>query len=268
MSDPKQTRGSAPARFEHVRVRARKLIQSRQRSALGIPEIVGLAASAIMLLAVVFAYLSFLTPARMRLARLGAERDRLQATLRESEININTSQDKQATLEQINQSLVDFENQRLAERNEGRMTLYNELNTLMRRNNLRNTSGPTYIALEALGERAQAKTAATRPANAKWQSVFPGIGVSVTVEGQYQNLRRFVRDIESSNQFIVINAVELQGVTDVGAPVMTPEGEALPAPSGRGTLVSLRLDMATYFRRAASEEAVAPPPAQGESGAR
>jgi Tfp pilus assembly protein PilO len=234
------------------------MFQSRQRSMLGVPEIVGLAASAIMLLAVVFAYLSFLTPARSRLTRLGGERDRLQATLRESQINIDTSQDKQSTIEQINQSLVDFENQRLAGRNEGRMTLYNELNTLMRRSSLRNTSGPTYTALEALGETTPAKTA-TRPANAKWQSVFPGIGVSVTVEGQYQNLRRFVRDIEASGQFIVINAVELQGVTDASAPVMTPEGEVLPAPSGRGTLVSLRLDMATYFRRAASEDAGAAP---------
>jgi Tfp pilus assembly protein PilO len=267
MSDPKQTPGSAHGRFEHVRVRVRKLFQSRQRSMLGIPEIAGLVASAVMLLAVVFAYLSFLTPARSRLARLGAERDRLQATLRESQINIDTSQDKQSTLEQINQSLLDFENQRLAGRNEGRMTLYNELNTLMRRNSLRNTSGPTYIALEALGKNTQAKSA-TKPANAKWQSVFPGIGISVTVEGQYQNLRRFVREIESSNQFIVINAVELQGVTDVSAPVMTPEGEVVPAPSGRGILVSLRLDMATYFRRAASEEAATSSPAPEESGTR
>lgn len=265
MSDPKQAQGSAPGRFEHVRVRVRKMLQSRQRSMLGVPEIAGLVASAVMLLAVVFAYLSFHTPARLRLSRLGAERDRLQATLRESQINIDTSQDKQSTLEQINQSLVDFENQRLAARNEGRMTLYNELNTLMRRNSLRNTSGPTYIALEALGENTQAKSA-TKPANAKWQSVFPGIGVSVTVEGQYQNLRRFVRDIESSNQFIVINAVELQGVTDVSAPVMTPDGVVVPAPSGRGALVSLRLDMATYFRRAASEDAATPSPE--ESGTR
>ena len=93
------------------------------------------------------------------------------------------------------------------------------------------------------------------------QSVFPGIGVSVTVEGQYKNLRRFVRDIEASNQFIVVNAVELQSVTDTGsAPSLTPEGVPTAAPQGRNTLVSLRLDMAAYFRRAASEEAVAPQP--------
>lgn len=261
MSDPKQAHGKTPGRSEQVRVRVRKLVRSRQRSMLGVPEIIGLAASVMMLLAVVFAYFSFLTPARSRLTSLMAERDRLQQTLRESEISINTSQDKQSTIEQINQSLLDFENQRLAGRNEGRMALYGELNTLMRRNGLRNTSGPTYTALEALGSNKQATTT-TRPANAKWQSVFPGIGVSVTVEGQYQNLRRFIRDIEASNQFIVINAVELQGVTDVAAPVLSPEG--VPVQSSRGTVVSLRLDMATYFRRAASEDA----PVSEETGTR
>jgi Tfp pilus assembly protein PilO len=266
MSDPKATQGNTPGRSEHVRVRVRKLFRSRQRSMLGLPEIAGLAASALMLLAVVFAYFSFLTPARSRLASLRAERDRLQQTLRESQVNIDTSQNKQSSIEQINQSLVDFENQRLAARNEGRMALYDELNALMRRNSLRNTSGPTYTALDALGANKPSTTAANRPANAKWQSVFPGIGVSVTVEGQYQNLRRFVRDIEASNQFIVINAVELQGVTDAGAaPVLTPEG--VPVPSTRGTVVSLRLDMATYFRRAVPEDA-ATAPAPEDSGTR
>ena len=32
----------------------------------------------------------------------------------------------------------------------------------------------------------------------------------VTVEGQYENVRRFIRDVERSRQFVVINEVELQ----------------------------------------------------------
>jgi Tfp pilus assembly protein PilO len=252
MSDPKQTGHHAPVGRVDILMRVKKMLRSRQRSMLGVPEIAGLAGSAIMLLAVVFGYLYFLTPARSRLVSLTAERERLQKTLRESTAGVAASQDQQTTIEQINQSLIDFENKRLRDRNEGRMALYDELNTLMRSNKLRNTSGPTYTALEALGTGAQAKPTGTRPANPKLQSVFPGIGVSVTVEGQYQSLRHFMRDIEASNQFIVINAVELQSVTDTTAVSVTPEGEAVPA--SRATLVSLRLDMATYFRRVASEE--------------
>jgi hypothetical protein len=103
------------------------------------------------------------------------------------------------------------------------------------------------------------------------QSVFPGIGVTLTVEGTYPNLRRFIRDIEGDRrQFVVVNTVELEGVTDASAaeqlapPVINGEmpGEmpgAAPQTQTptRGALVSLRLDMATYFRRAAASAAEA-----------
>ena len=91
------------------------------------------------------------------------------------------------------------------------------------------------------------------------QSVFPGIGVTLTVEGTYPNLRRFIRDIEADRQFVVINTVELEGVTDTGSadapPPPAADGAPGAAPSqgpSRGALVSLRLDMAAYFRRAAT----------------
>ena len=57
------------------------------------------------------------------------------------------------------------------------------------------------------------KTVAT-----KWQSFYPGIAVMVTVEGQYQNVRHFIRDVERSKQFVVINEVELQRATQNNAP--------------------------------------------------
>src|SRR4051812_25211757 len=104
MSDPNRAPANKPSRFQEVRVRTQRLLHSRQRSMLGVPEIVGLASSVIMLLAVVFAYLYFLTPANSRLARLGLERERLQQTLNETKGNVNASQDKQTTIEQINQS--------------------------------------------------------------------------------------------------------------------------------------------------------------------
>jgi hypothetical protein len=80
----------------------------------------------------------------------------------------------------------------------------------------------------------------------------------VTVEGQYENVRRFIRDIERSKQFVVINEVELQRARDNNAPIsaegaISEEGAAAPAaPTGsgtRGSPVSLQLSMATYFQR-------------------
>jgi len=92
-----------------------------------------------------------------------------------------------------------------------------------------------------------------------------------------------VQDIEPSRQFLVINAVELEPVTETStsaAPALEetrpplraarPPAGVSPGRSGpvtfpspaagtRGALVSLRLEMATYFRRAASEGSTSTP---------
>lgn len=115
----------------------------------------------------------------------------------------------------------------------------------------------------------------------------------MTLEGEYQNIRRFIREIESSNQFVVVSTVELEGAdakekreqkqiqrqatqtnqlrpnisqpTMEGFPVnpnanpiavnpQQPKTQSQPkaaSPKGkvRGELVSLRIEMAAYFRR-------------------
>jgi len=82
----------------------------------------------------------------------------------------------------------------------------------------------------------------------------------VTIEGQYQNLRHFVRDIESSKQFIIINAVELERATESNT---QPTAESSPLKSG-SALVSLRLDMATYFQRTGGASETGPEQATRE----
>jgi hypothetical protein len=71
------------------------------------------------------------------------------------------------------------------------------------------------------------------------------------VEGQYQNLRRFIQDIETNRQFVIINSVELERATETNSSPAA-EGESTGGP--RAALVSLRLEMATYFQRGASED--------------
>jgi Tfp pilus assembly protein PilO len=265
----KARQDSSPARRPQIRVRVDRLRQSRQRSVIGLPEIIGLSASGFLLLLVLCAYFFSLAPARARLETLNNDRNSLQRRLRISQEGFNSNVDAQATVATINESLQRFENERLADRSEGRMALYTQLNDVIRRNNLRNTAGPNYVALQPLGaeDQQQGANAATRQrsGNAKWQTTYPGIGVNMTVEGAYQNLRRFIHDIEASKQFIVINAVELESIKDTEAPPVV--STALPGmpgdaaakvtgPAVRGTLVSLRLDLAVYFKRGAEPEAI------------
>jgi hypothetical protein len=240
LSDEQTSEKIVPPRRAPIRLRVDKLRQSRQRSILGVAEIAGLAGSAVMLLAVIFVYLYFYTPAESRLVAAQLERARLREKLSILQRDIDVRGSAQDNINLISQSLESFESERLTGRSEGRITLYNVLIQLMRSNKLRNTSGPVYSYLEAKGT-AGSQTAAARTVNSRWQSLYPGIGVTVTVEGQYASLRHFVRDIESSNQFIIINAVELERASEAET------GAAGGAT--RSTLVSLRLDMAAYFRR-------------------
>ena len=123
------------------------------------------------------------------------------------------------------------------------MDLYGELNTLIIKHNLRNTSGPAYTALEPIGAKV---TPGSASAATKWQSVYPGVGVVVTIEGSYQNLRHFIQDLERTKQFVIINQVELQKAEN------SSQVAELPAEGGsgtRGSLVSLQLNMAMCFQR-------------------
>jgi hypothetical protein len=245
LSDEQTTEKIVTSRRASMRLRVDKLRQSRQRSILGVPEIIGLASSAVMLLSVIFVYLYFYTPAVAGLATAQIERARLQDRLSTLQRDIDVKGSAQDNITQISQSLESFESERLTGRSEGRITLYNVLIQLIRSNSLRNTSGPVYSYLEAKGA-AGAQAASSGTVNSRWQSLYPGIGVTVTVEGQYANLRHFVRDIEASNQFIIINAVELERASDAET---SASGAASGGGAPRSTLVSLRLDMAAYFRR-------------------
>jgi Type II secretion system (T2SS), protein M subtype b len=252
-----QSSEQPPARRAPIQARLRKIHKARRQGPLGIAELVGLSVGGLMLLAVVGAYFYLLLPARSRVASLMIERDRLQKELRLSQEDFHRGQTTNETVQRITDSLQHFEDVGLSDRGEGRMLLYEELNQLIHKNGLRNTSGPTYAALEPLGskDKAKAAAAAANSAATKWQSVYPGIAVSVTVEGQYQSIRHFVRDIETAKGFIIINAVELERATESNSQPLT---EAAKSNSGNA-LVSLRLDLATYFQRDAKEN-------EGEAG--
>lgn len=233
---------------EMIRTRLETLNVSRQNGILGPAELIALAGSGLILVLVIVSYLYFLAPARSRVEALKLERARLQSQLQNSQTLVLQGQTTEAAVQTITQSLDGFESKRLVSSDPGRMGLYGSLNQLMKKNGLRNTSGPTYTPLDPAGQKSGSSGAKT--ASAKWQSIYPGIAISLTVEGQYQNLRRFVRDLEADKQFIIINSVELESATDTNN--ATPV-EGNPATTPRGTLVSLRLEMATYFQRSGTE---------------
>jgi Tfp pilus assembly protein PilO len=244
---------------------------TRRRGALGVPEIAALGVAALLLLTAVLSYLFLLAPQRSRTEALKAERDELQRRLQVQQSSLGEGKDTQQRVGEILASLDDFEVDKLGQSSSGSKTVVEEMNRLILKNNLRISGGVSFTQLQEAAPGADQSQPQRREANALRvvQSVFPGIGVTLTVEGTYPNLRRFIRDIEADHQFVVIDTVELEGVTDSNAsssssgsaaplPQTATEAQpgvqpvAPPATPSRGALVSLRLDMAAYFRRSNS----------------
>ena len=232
------------ATVNRLRLRLQNVSVARERRVVGPAEMIALGCSGLMVLLVVISYLYFLVPARSRLDSLQSERSRLEKQLSISTDLATQGQTTEAAVQKITDSLVDFESNQLLTVDSGRMSLYGNLNTLIQKNGLRNTSGPTYTSLEPSDSKGG--TAGSRSTNTKWQSIYPGIAISVTVEGAYQNLRHFIRDLETNKQFVIINSVELERSNETNNLPVIP-GDATTG--ARPALVSLRLEMTTYFKR-------------------
>ena len=230
--------------------RVSEFLMSRRGKMFGIAEVAALAGSCFVLALVLLSYLYFFVPARARLASLNNDLKQTQANLQTLGGMVTKDQNTKQIVDRAAASLNKFETEHLMRADQGRMDSFRELNELIVKNNLKNTSGPTYTPLDPAGTKSNSgKTVVT-----KWQSFYPGTAVMVTVEGEYQNVRRFIRDIERSKQFVVINEVEIQRASQNNAPASADEGGGGASSGTRGSLVTLQLNMSTYFQRTSATD--------------
>lgn len=191
----------------------------------GAAEIVGTLAALLLLAGALISYFYLLQPARKRLETANAQRRKDESLLRDAGAMA------QGGTPEIIASLRQFEQSNLAAQIEGQTAIIAELNSLVARNGARN-AGFEFVSLEpSLNPDGTIARSVRSSASAALQTVYPGIAVRMSVEGAYPNLRRLIKDIEASSRFIVINNVELESGNEMGA-----------------SLVTLRLDTATYFR--------------------
>src|ERR1043166_3760121 len=161
-------------------LRMSEFLASRRGKMFGIAEVIAVAVSCLVLALVLLSYLYFLVPARSRLSSLNTDRKQVQNNLQTLGGMVHKEEDTKQTVDRIAASLNKFETEYLMRPDEGRMDLYAELNELIVKNNLKNTSGPSYTPLDPSGTKATSGKSVTT----KWQSFYPGIAVMVTVEGQ------------------------------------------------------------------------------------
>ncbi|MCA1622300.1 MAG: hypothetical protein LC778_00590 [Acidobacteria bacterium] len=252
----------------------------------GQSEIATVGLGLLAILAVVILVVLVVLPAQKELEKNKAERDRLETELMSARNKYGTITTTEARVAELMTSVNDFETRFLPVATIGRTSLYQRINGLIGAYGLVNTTGPDFAPLEISGSNRRQESEAER-GRTKFQSLFPGVYATMTLEGSYQNLRRFIREIETGNNFVVISAVELgpaendekdkqtqTGVTRASidtvkinpndaaglpqgpATVQTvPQAQTITATKKavrgktHGETVSLRLEMAAYFRR-------------------
>lgn len=247
----------------------------------GAPEITAVGLGLLMILAAILFFALFVLPKQREFENSRAKRDRLEQEKKLAEQKYGDITNTETQVAKLIASVDDFETRFLKPSSISQPAVYQQINGLIAAYGLVNTTGPDYSPLEII-ERGKSQQQERERGKAKFQSLFPGDYVSVTVEGSYQNLRRFIRGLETSNQFIVIAAVELEGAENKerketnqvaqqqpspNQPVNDPRFVNFPNPINptnsaqttkqpkvergktRGEIVALRLELATYYRR-------------------
>jgi Tfp pilus assembly protein PilO len=263
----------------------------------GQTEIATVGVGLLAILTVILLFVFLVIPAQKELEANRTERDRLERELTTARSRYGSITTTEAGVARLVSSVDDFETRFLPSATNGRTAIYQRINGLISAYGLTNTTGPDYAPLEIADRGNNGQVSEEESGRAKFQSIFPGVYVTATLEGSYQNLRRFIREIETSEQFVVVSAVELEpsennekenqsqnGAAQASvptAPTAPPAGQfarpndnfgmgtsavqpiqpgqaqqtsARPRPSANkgkthGETVSLRLEMAAYFRR-------------------
>ena len=233
-------------------------------------QIATVSAGLFTLLCSILFYALFVVPSNREIETNRLESQRLEAELISSREKYGDITNTQEHVGKLITSINDFEERFLPRPDLGKTALYQRLNGLIYAYGLVNTTGPDYVPLE-LAE--QGRSSGEETGRAKYRSIYPGTYITVTLEGSYQNLRRFIREIETGSEFVVISSVELepsnnsdknsnesgeaqastvsQDFPGVNDPRMPSDGASRRTDRGvhRGQVVTLRLEMAAYFKR-------------------
>lgn len=250
----------------------------------GPAEIATVGLGLLAVLASILLYIFVVLPASKEFEANKKKRAELDVELTSAKNKYGDITQAETRAAEILTSAADFETRHLRNPLLDKTSLYQRLNGLIAAYSLTNTTGPDYAPLEIVDtQNANRRQSESERGREKYQSIFPGDYVTMTVEGSYQNLRRFIREIETSDQFVIIAAIEFQPaeteqkidsskppqqgqqINNVRINPMNPNGIAqYPTTSTtvpetvetqrqrgkmRGEIVSLRLEMAAYFRR-------------------
>ncbi|MBX7218786.1 MAG: type II secretion system protein M [Blastocatellia bacterium] len=134
-----------------------------------------------------------------------------------------------------------FEEDYLRERRAGQLALLDELNELGRKTSVQMSNEITMSeAQEPLPELGKQKGADKISANEKEKFVvFPTVSVKFDISGPYANVRKFIKELERSKQFIILELLEVSQET----------GNAFKLGGAPTDMVHVDLTLTAFYRR-------------------
>jgi hypothetical protein len=142
------------------------------------------------------------------------------------------------------ESLDRFKSGHLRPIRSGEIELLNELNTLAKKSNVQLTSGidtTSKLPSKPDDETSVGKKAQKQRKPEELLNVYPALAVRLSVAGDYNSLRNFISELESSKQFLVVKTIS----------IINQEGKVTGRSNRRseaaGGLV-LSIEMTSYFR--------------------
>lgn len=197
-------------------VKAQKLaFTSSKPFGLSYPELISAAVVLVFTIFVLTYYFTTLGPLQSEVNSLQKQLDLLKKTETEMLANSQKPVEQQsdpgkAALE----SLEAFKSSRLKPLRVGRITLINEINALSKKHGVQLTSG-----IEMNLDAAEAKIEEDKKGNETKKvgsllSVFPNLKARFTVAGDYAKLRAFISELESNQQFLTIDELNLEAIRE------------------------------------------------------
>ena len=138
----------------------------------------------------------------------------------------------------VQDSLNRFRGEMLKPRLAGRLEIIDAVDRISRETGVRLTSPVTFTTAMPAGPSERRR----EDEKSKVRS-FPALGLSLTINGQYEQVRNFISRFEASRQFVVIDKVSIGIESEAEG-----EGALRRAPQTGPRPVDLEIEMTAYFQ--------------------
>jgi hypothetical protein len=232
---------SAAVRERESRIGVKGISPGGGRLVLSPLEILGILVSLGLVVWTIVHYTTTLRPAQ---EKLGAAQSQFELQRKGILQSKDPSKDGPSPAERATQtlgSLDSFKHDHLTPFESGRILLINEINALVKKHGLQMTSGIDMSTAAVEGTAVSKGSKASQKKKGELQNVYPNLTVRVSVFGQYDNIRKFVGDVERNKQFLLITSVSL---LNQESRVTTGRGARAAGASG----IALTIAMQAYFR--------------------